>query len=357
MDPLAALSAVQPALRPTGPPSGDLAAIFQEGRVLSGEVLQRGDGSSVLIGIGRHRVAAEAQVRLQVGQRFMVLVQYEGGQPLLRLLSPQDMGASKLLTAMRALATDASGVGKLFGHLVGQLRSSSGEAANSALERLAGHAFKPSMGGVALANMLQRSGLFYEALLGRLPGGRGSASGSAPALESAGDLKGLLLGLLTETGSPREGVERLLAGKELEQMVNLARRQSGEGFHWSLPVADGSGWTTATLLVHEEQEQGQAGGDKEATRITVGVSFSRLGPVRADLLLVGGELTVRVAASRGATLRKLVERREELSAVLALSGLAVHLAIVPGAEEDVSMDREALDVSLLRDNHLLDVRG
>ncbi|MAE28168.1 MAG: hypothetical protein CMJ87_04180, partial [Planctomycetes bacterium] len=78
MDPLAALSAVQPALRPTGPPSGDLAAIFQEGRVLSGEVLQRGDGSSVLIGIGRHRVAAEAQVRLQVGQRFMVLVQYEG---------------------------------------------------------------------------------------------------------------------------------------------------------------------------------------------------------------------------------------------------------------------------------------
>ncbi len=359
MEPLAALSVVQSALRPSGPPSGDLAALFQEGRVLAGEVLQRGDGSSVLIGIGRHQVAAEAQVRLQVGQRFMLLVQHEGGQPVLRILAPQAAETSQLLQALRNLALDTSGVGKLLGRLLGALPAAPGDEAARVREQLTGHAFRPGLSGAGLASLLQRSGLFYETLLARAFGGGKTAGQAVVAAEASGDLKGLLLRLLMDSsaGPAREGVERLLAGLELEQLVNLARRQSGEGFHWSLPVADGSAWATVDLMVREEQEAGSEDQESAATRITVGVSFSGLGPVRADLLLNDKELTVRLAASRGTTLRALSERREELVQILARSGLAVRLALVPGSEGEVDLARETLDVSLLRDNHLVDVRG
>jgi hypothetical protein len=69
MDPLSLQSTQAVVLRPTG--TGDeLARVLQRGQVVAGEVLQNTDGS-VLLAIGRHRITAQSQVRLEPGQRFL----------------------------------------------------------------------------------------------------------------------------------------------------------------------------------------------------------------------------------------------------------------------------------------------
>ncbi len=77
-----------PALRPAHALSGDLAAVLREGRVLAGEVLERLDGSTVVLGIGRHRVPANAPTELRVGDRLTLQVERQaGGEVALRLLT------------------------------------------------------------------------------------------------------------------------------------------------------------------------------------------------------------------------------------------------------------------------------
>ena len=64
-----------------------------------------------------------------------------------------------------------------------------------------------------------------------------------------------------------------------------------------------------------------------------------------------------VEGQDSATLAMLASRRDEIVDAFGASGLTVRLSIVPGTEEDVSMQTAAFDVSLLREHHLIDVRG
>jgi hypothetical protein len=295
----------------------------------------------------------------------MMLVQHEGGQVVLQVLGPATAEIPRLLAAMRALAADTSGIGSLLGRLFGALRSpASGMGHTTASElaqRLGQQAFRPGMNGTALASLLQKSGLFYESLLARAFGSRTPSGKPHDISGLVGDFKAALLGALSgsPTGPAHEAIKRMLAGLEMEQLTNLARRQAGEGFHWSLPVPDGSGWATVDLVLEREHDREQETEERAETgaRLTVGVSFSNLGPIRADLLMDGDDLTVRVVASRGATLAMLASRRDEIVDAFGASGLTVRLSIVPGTEEDVSMQTAAFDVSLLREHHLIDVRG
>jgi len=172
MDPIAAQQRISPSLRPSLALSGDLPAVLQHGRVVAGEVMQKLDGGSLLLGLGGHRVPAQSGVELAVGERFLARVeQLEGGGTVLKLLGARGAEAEpKLLAALRDVVGQDRPVGELLKGLAQSLRGASRDAAGGArLEGLAGeiegHVFKPGSSGAELQNLVANAGMHYEAAL------------------------------------------------------------------------------------------------------------------------------------------------------------------------------------------------
>ena len=179
----------------------------------------------------------------------------------------------------------------------------------------------------------------------------------------ARDLKGELLGALGafDDGPVRQAVARALAGVEADQLLELARRESREPLHWSLPLFDGERFATAHVLVRRLDDGGRqktAGGDEiDVHRVTLALELSGTGAVRADVIARPGAVAVRVLASRPSTLALLASMAHELEARLALGGRRVSLSVQRAAPEELRVEQDAMDVRFLRDHHLMDLSG
>ena len=181
LDPFLVQSSQPSLLRPATALQGDLAAVLQEGRVLAGEVMQMLDGSTLLIGIGKHRVPAHSQVEMQPGHRFLFRVESAGDATVLRVLGEGGGGDHELLRALRGVLDQRRPMGELLTRLADGLRAQASpppggpagepaaELARSLLADLGRHVFQPSTGdGSELRSAMQRSGFDYEASLARL---------------------------------------------------------------------------------------------------------------------------------------------------------------------------------------------
>lgn len=456
MEPIAAQQGISPSLRPTLSLHGDLAAVLQHGRVVAGEVMQKLDGGSLLLGVGRHRVAAQAGVELPVGKRFLARVERpEGGGAVLRLLGVAgESSGGKLASALGGAARVDRPVGELLRSLASTMRGDG----NASLGRLAGqvegHVFQPGSSGAELQALVARAGMHYEAALlayalKGAPGttaaeelqalakklaaeaalavsqvqgpheaaavaavgerlqrqllallrkerGRGATraeiatklegvlakalgGASTPELRAAiaravgdsellaalakeggalsDDLKAQLLGALAEApeGETRDAIERALAGLEREQLWNAARRESQDGWCVAIPVPDGDAWTTAQLVVAEDSVRAD---DEDGTRRwTVAVDFSRLGPIRAELSLRPGELTLAIHIASEETAAKVGAALDGLHEVLARDGRRVLTQVRVDAAERLDPESLVRDVRWTRENHLLDCEG
>lgn len=470
----------------------DLSALLQDGRVLAGQVLESFGGGSILIGVGRHRVPAESQVELALGERFLFQVEAQkGGQLLLHLLGAAP-SEPDLIRALRSAVGEDRPVAQLLSDLAARLRAladAGGPDASRAkllLQELSGHVFRPGSGGEELGTLLARSGLRYEAslaaasqealgaragapsvslrglaslwaqtlaaehgsgeaALGELQGILVSslqgavltnAAGDVPTLEVAlrrlaaalrshadglpaggtrstieaalpgltlaqlagqrelgllarllgldagidprqlaqwtaqatlaeleHDLKALLLrarGTLSE-GTPAEALARALTGLEAEQLLNLARRESHDAWHWSFPVPDEDGWRTAHLFYRVGHDREGAGGSEHdgphPHRFVLGIEMSRLGPIRAELLLQDDMLGVRVLVTRPEVAARLRTDLAELRDRIAMGDRRVHIAVVEGTEREASIEPLVSDIRYLREHPLLDLSG
>jgi hypothetical protein len=179
------------AVRPVLALDSSLTAVLREGRVVAGEVIQSMDGHSVLIGVGRHRVPADAQVDLQPGERFLARVERSGDEIVLRLIGGRGAPESGLVLALRRVVGEDRPVGELLGDVASRLRAAlasdaDGEPAFARLLRQLGtHVFEPGTDGAGLRRLLARAGLDHEAQLLALAGG-GRAVGELNSL--LGDL-------------------------------------------------------------------------------------------------------------------------------------------------------------------------
>lgn len=170
MEPVSAHSPTPGALRPALILSADLGAVLQEGRVLAGEVLQRLDGGSVLIGIGEHRVPAQSSVELAPGERFLFEVRERAGRTELLLLDGRDERRdSPLVRAIREGLGRGRPVAELLSRLLepggGPGAAGNGLAAAELARRLQGGALPSEPTGDELARAIARSGLGHEAAL------------------------------------------------------------------------------------------------------------------------------------------------------------------------------------------------
>lgn len=366
MEPLAASSAgavIRPAAATV---QAELSAVLRDGRVLAGEVLQsQGDGT-LLIAIGRHRVPAETRLLLEEGHHFLFRVEHEGGEVVLRILGTGDPSVSRLLEALRGVVGEERPVGELLHDLAARIRAEIERPGASIVElraleeALARHVPGPGDGGEALARLLERSGLRYEATLAAA-----LRSGVSPdVLERlSNDLKGELLRAFDklEDGPLRETLGRTLAGIEAEQLLNVARQRAGEPLVWSLPFPDVDGWTTARVVVsrrRDEERDGPGGPPGEAqSDVVLGVRFSNLGPIRAELSMDPRRLAVRVLVTQPELVGTLQTDFEELARRLGGGKRAVHLFTRLARPEEVDVAESPLDIRFLREHRLMDVSG
>jgi hypothetical protein len=359
MEPFAA-SASSSVIRPASAGVlSDASAVLRDGRILAGEVLANPGDGSVLLALGRHRVPAETNIALEQGDRFLVRVEGEGASLVLRLLRPGDPAVAPLLAALRQVVGESRPVGALLADLAARLRAedASGTGVARLLAALPKQVAGPLAGGAGLLALLQRSGHLYEATLGRAV--RAGFAGDL-AERVAGDWKGALLSTLAqqEEGPVRTLLERTLQALEAEQLLNLARRASGEPQLWSFPFPDGSGWSTARVLFPPPRDPDPRDPEEEPpARVVVGVELSRLGPVRAELELVPDKLVARVLVTRTDVATRMQADLVELSERLAPAGLGVHLSVRVGKPEEARVASRPLDIGFLQDHRLMDVEG
>lgn len=159
-----------------------------------------------------------------------------------------------------------------------------------------------------------------------------------------------------EPGAQREAGEHALRALEAEQLRNVARRHLNEPLHIGFLVPDGELPASAHLLVPQRREpRAECPDSDEGERLTLGVEYSRLGAVRAEILLRKDRLHVRLCASNAATAELLRQGLDVLAAELGSGERTVGLAVVLREGEDSELVGK--DLAYLREHHLMDLSG
>ncbi|MCZ6597598.1 MAG: hypothetical protein O7B99_08170 [Planctomycetota bacterium] len=366
MEPIAAQNhpiAIRPSAAALHP---ELATLLRDGRVLAGEVLKTLGHGTFLIGIGRSRVPAQTNLRLEPGHHFLFQVELSESTTILRILGAGAEGESELLRLLRSVIGEERPIGQLLEGIAARIRAELAKpGANTdelgrLLAKLEAHVLQPGADGAELRALLERAGFRYEAAL--LEAARAGLNRDLFA-ELGRNLKGELLKALANLpeGVLRDAIARALAGLEAEQLLNLARQQAGEPLLFALPFPDGAGWTTAHLLVRpryegEAEENGEPD-DDGAQRLVLGVSFSRTGPVRVDLILGDGALTARILVTRQEVANRVSRDLHELTERLGDGSRRVRISVRVGTPEEVAVGSRPLDVRFLHEHRLMDVEG
>lgn len=185
-------------------------------------------------------------------------------------------------------------------------------------------------------------------------------TGAAALAELDSDPLGRLFASLFSVEDPeaREALQQRFTGRALEQLLNAARQSSGELLHHAIPLPDAGGFTTAHLFVGPDHQRDSMGQLQSGYRVVLGVDFSRLGPIRADLLLWQERLTVRLHVAQQDVADRLRLAASALEQQLAAAGVAVQLSVLDALEpEEASVDELIHDIRYLHEHRLVDLEG
>ncbi len=181
----------------------------------------------------------------------------------------------------------------------------------------------------------------------------------AGSLASSADVAGALV---AESGRAdaglREALGRYLAAREFEHSWNVARREFGDPLAFGFAVPDGeSGCATVQLVGGDDEEKSNRRGDggSGSFHMTLGVDFSGLGPIRADLAVRDDQIAVRLVVSYPQIAMEIRRRAQDLETVLGLEGRRVLLAIADGTEAQATVD--ARRVGVHEEDHVMDLEG
>jgi len=89
----------------------------------------------------------------------------------------------------------------------------------------------------------------------------------------------------------------------------------------------------------------------------LGVSFSRTGPVRAEVTWTEEALTVRLLVTQPGLAERIQRDTQELVQRLGDGSRLVRVVAARGTPEEVNVGARPLDISLFRDHRIMDVSG
>lgn len=162
-----------------------------------------------------------------------------------------------------------------------------------------------------------------------------------------------------DAGPARTAIERALANIEAEQLINFARHAAHEPSHWSLPVLDGSRWSTAHLFVHRDADRTRArdGDDAPQQRLSLAVEFTHTGPVHVDFLMRDDAVSLRLSTSSPAVAEFMRARLPDLEQRLGFDGRVVRTAMSVVPEAVLREDDGVHGSRFLTDHHVMDMTG
>jgi len=340
----------------------EFSALLQQGRILAG-VVSEVSPSEALLKVGQYTFSAKSHPGLVAGQQLLLKATGDNGAGgvLLKILGGPAATESGLLRQLRSVLSADRPLGELLQQLGRKLSGieTSQKGATAGLgDQLGAHVFRPGSSGADLMQLLLRGGLNFEALLLKAGGPAGSQADARALLL---DLKAKLLSQLSKLseGPARDAVARALSGLEAEQLLNVARQEAGEPLHWSIPVPDGDNWKTAHLLWSENQGEQEPGeeGEGEYQRISLGINFSKTGPVRVDAWMRSDRLNLRILVEREPVADLIRAGAEALTEALGQSDRTVHIVVGVGTADEVEIEARTMDIHYLREHHLMDVSG
>jgi hypothetical protein len=345
-----------------------LNVLLKDGLVVSGEVLESTAGIAYL-SLGGKRVPAETAIEMRPGQKFTARVEKSGDGFVLRVLDDAPQGERALVAALRTVLADDRPTGALVSRLVAELVEHAEKLDPKERERVRALLREiersvlvprgPNRGGEQtigpeLKSALARTGLFHEALLAH--------GGEEEVALARADLKSVVLRALQSApeGVEREALQRALAGIEAEQLLDVARTSSGDARQIGIAVPDGAQLATAAFVVHPD---GRRDGDEpdpargKRAAVDLAVSFTHLGPVRAEFRLDGPKLAVRFLVASPDVAARVSADADALAAGIADGGMVPALQVVTTSPDHFAAEPALESVSFLRDHPLLDRLG
>lgn len=341
--------------------------LLRVGRVLLGTVLESGADGRLQLAIGRQRLGMQTQLAMKPGEQYLMRVENQNGEILLRLLGGTEAAPTPILDALRGVLGEARPMGELLRDLALRLNAelerpgAQLKSLGELLKSVEHQVLKLDAGGEDLRELLRNSGLRYEAsLLSSLV--RGEVPEELNLLRS--NLKAQLMLVMTqlEGGELQHAIGAALAGLEAEQVLNVARQAAGDPLIWSFPFPDLEGWTTAQLSLDapERPEEDQAGGSPshgDVTKLALGISFSQLGPIRAEFSLEPSVLRVNIFVTEEPLADRIRGDFDELMGRMGDGRRSLQLSTAVRSLEEVERNTRPGDVSFLRGKHLLDLEG
>ena len=188
---------------------------------------------------------------------------------------------------------------------------------------------------------------------------------AALCARAKGDLKARVAAVLAgdDAGEAGPALSAALRAIEAEQLINVVRRESDQGWQAGVPVPDADGFATACLRAPKADVPREDARDGEGApaaaepcgRLSLEVDLSRLGPVRAELWLRARELCLRITCAEASTAAALERELDAVREELAPLGGALRCTIAVGAPAGPRPGAE--DLRWLERHPLMDLAG
>lgn len=263
---------------------------LEKGEVVRGKVLKKLSQNTALLLIKGKEVTAKTHIPLQEGRTVSLITESVSPIPSFKPLGTPPSGFRSINISLLLSAIKDNIWKSIPGHISHLALSPKHIALLKALvQQITLHPFTRITPEFIKA-LIDKSGLGWEAKLRKLLNRRSVPTGEIGKLFE-GDLKGLASKLFAMEPGDRQ-LEKLIAVIKNFQLLNQAGPDRGRNLFFPLPVQFPGGMSTvAQVLIYlperQPDETGRGEQDQNSMRVSVQLTLSGLGPIRADLYLKG----------------------------------------------------------------------
>ena len=323
---------------------------FSKGEIVQGRVIKTLGKEGALVRMRGVDMLAATRTRLNAGQSILVKVEQVKPKFVVSLLLNDTPMQEKTAALLRLYLPSAMPISSLFAELESLLASMQPSILKgSGIELIMAELKKTFLryGGDG-KNIFELLGFFHESGLARK---KVSQNLKRSLLVIRQNLERLAAKEPFIYREPLKRIARALQNLELRQLVNLADRQEIKS--WQLPYWNGAKLSSARLYVRREPKKAKTK-NSGATRITLMLEMSRLGPIRVELSALEKKMEGQFYLSNNKAVKEIEEKLPELLEALSSAGFSAGFSVTKAAKKFLT--EELTDDAALPVNRLFNVK-